>query len=362
MIDPRTLTFIWPLLLWSLVLIPLLGLLYVVMVRRQARRTSAYPGLLPPSLKRTGVLGFLGRHGSVMLMLLAVTLLLLAIARPRAMLLMPAPVESVMLVMDASGSMRATDIKPSRIEAAQEAARAFVQNMPGRLQVGVVTVAGTASLAQGPTSDRDALFQAIDNISLQRGSALGSGILIALTTLLPGAGIDAQKIINDASDGGPNRSSAQAAPLGQSPKPSEPPAANAEPGSNRSVAIILLTDGEGNTGPETVAMAELAASHGVRVYTVGVGTPEGVVLTAHGMSARVRLDETVLKRIAEITEAEYFRAGSAGALKQIYQSLSTRLTLERRQITEVTAVLALVGVLVAAFAAVLSMTRIGRIV
>ncbi len=361
MIDPRTLTFIWPLLLWSLVLIPLLGLLYVMMVRRQARRTSAYPGLLPPSLKRTGVLGFWGRHGSVMLMLLAVTLFLLAIARPRAMLLMPAPVESVMLVMDASGSMRATDIKPSRIEAAQEAARAFVQNMPGRLQVGVVTVAGTASLAQGPTSDRDALFQAIDNISLQRGSALGSGILIALTTLLPGAGIDAQKIINEASDGGANRS-AQAAPLGQSPKPSEPPAANAEPGSNRSVAIILLTDGEGNTGPETVAMAELAASHGVRVYTVGVGTPEGVVLTAHGMSARVRLDETVLKRIAEITEAEYFRAGSAGALKQIYQSLSTRLTLERRQITEVTAVLALVGVLLAAFAAVLSMARIGRIV
>jgi Ca-activated chloride channel family protein len=360
MIDPRTLTFMWPLLLWGLVLIPLLGILYTLLVRVQARRTVAYPGMLAPAMKRRGLRGFVGRHGGIVLMLLALTLLLVAMARPRAMLLMPAPMESVMLVMDASGSMRATDIKPSRIEAAQEAARAFVQNMPARLQVGIVTVAGTASLAQAPTNDRDALFQAIDNVSLQRGSALGSGLLIALTTLLPGAGIDAQKIINDASNEGANRN-AQAAPLGQSPKPSEPIAASAEPGSNRSAAIILLTDGEGNTGPETIAMAELAANHGVRVYTVGVGTPEGVVLNAHGMSARVRLDETVLKRIADITLAEYFRAGSATDLKQIYQSLSARLTLERRQITEVTAILAALGVLVASLSAALSMARLGRI-
>ena len=104
---------------------------------------------------------------------------------------------TVMLVMDTSGSMRAKDLKPSRIEAAQQAAQQFIQDKPSRLRVGLVTVAGTAALAQAPTEERDALLKALEYLPLQYGSALGTGLLVSLEALLPGADIDAQKIINE---------------------------------------------------------------------------------------------------------------------------------------------------------------------
>ena len=126
-------------------------------------------------------------------------------------------------------------------------------------------------------------------------------------------------------------------------------------------AIILLTDGQGNTGPDTLKMAELAAQHGVRIFTVGVGTPEGITLSAQGMSMRVRLDEESLKRIADVTLGEYFRATDATDLRSIYKQLSSRLTLERRQLTEVTAVFALAGCVLVVLAAMASLVRSGRI-
>ena len=378
MIDPRTLSFVWPLMLWLLLIVPLAAMLYGLLVRRRARQRARFPGMVPASTRAPGLRGLMGRHGAILLMLLGLSALLLAVARPRAMLLMPTAVETVMLAIDTSGSMRAADVKPSRIEAAQAAARAFVEDMPGRMRAGIVTISGTAAVAQAPTTERDDLYRAIEGVQLQRGSAIGSGILISLAELLPGAGIDAQKIINGASDEARRepqgaalgaRSGGSAGPAKGAPDKAGPAAstdrgpatAAAEPGSNRSHAIILLTDGQGNTGPDALKMAELAAQHGVRIFTVGVGTPEGVTLNAQGMAMRVRLDEEALKKIADITQGEYFRATSAPDLKKIYRELSSRLTLERRQMTEVTAVFALFGALLAVLAALASMMRTGRI-
>ena len=129
-------------------------------------------------------------------------MLCVALARPQAVLMAPLREATVMLVLDTSGSMRATDLKPSRIEAAQNAARQFIEGKPAQLRVGLVTVAGTAALAQAPTEERDALFKALESLPLQYGSALGTGVLISLEALLPGSGIDAQKIINESSEPG----------------------------------------------------------------------------------------------------------------------------------------------------------------
>lgn len=379
MVDLRTLSFLWPLLLWLLAIVPLAALAMLLLRFTRSRAHSRYPGMVPETLTRAGLTGLMGRYGAGLIALMGLALLLTAVARPRAMLLMPTSVESVILAIDTSGSMRAADVKPSRIEAAQAAARNFVDGMPSRLKVGVVSISGTAAVVQSPTTERDDLYQAIDSLQLQRGSAIGSGILVSLAELLPGAGIDVQKILNEASGEGP-RPGAGGAPLRGTPgrdstggagtaSPGgrsgalEPPKANppAEPGSNRSAAIVLLTDGQGNTGPDTIKMAELAAHQGVRIFTVGVGTPEGITLNAQGMSMRVRLDEEALKKIADITLGDYFRANDATDLRRIYKELSSRLTLERRQLTEVTAVFALLGCALMIVAAAISLARTGRI-
>ncbi|MBU6188160.1 MAG: VWA domain-containing protein [Betaproteobacteria bacterium] len=379
MIDLRTLSFLWPILLWLLAIVPLAALAMLLLRFTRSRAHSRYPGMVPQALTHSGVWGFLGRYGPGLVALIGLALLLIAVARPRAMLLMPTAVETVILAIDTSGSMRAADVKPSRIEAAQAAARSFIDGMPSRLRVGVVTISGTAAVTQPPTTERDDLYQAIDSLQLQRGSAIGSGILVSLAELLPGAGIDVQKILNEASGEAP-RPGPSGTPLRGAPGrdgtgapgattpgarsgTQEPPKASppAEPGSNRSAAIILLTDGQGNTGPDTLKMAELAAQHGVRIFTVGVGTPEGITLNAQGMSMRVRLDEEALKKIADITLGDYFRANDALDLRRIYKELSSRLTLERRQLTEVTAVFALAGCFLVIVAAAVSLARTGRI-
>lgn len=377
MIDPRSLSFLWPILLWLLVIVPLAGLSLALIGWRRSRHLIRYPGMVSPALRKKGLAGFAQRHTASLVALLGLALLLAAIARPRAMLMMPTAVESVILAIDTSGSMRAADVKPSRIEAAQAAARNFVEGMPDRLRVGVVSISGTAAVAQSPTTERDDLYRAIDGLQLQRGSAIGSGILVSLAELLPGAGIDVQKILNEASgdaprpgpggaplrppgsrDGTAPATSGRSADSAASPsKPRDP----VEPGSNRSTAIILLTDGQGNTGPDTIKMAELAAQLGVRIFTVGLGTPEGVTLNAQGMSMRVRLDEEALKKIADITLGDYVRASTDTDLRRIYRELSSRLTMERRQMTEVTALFALAGCLLIVAAAAASMLRTGRI-
>ena len=352
----HSISFIWPRLLWLQLALPLLALAYFGWLWHSGRRSQVWPSQTPADQRGSR----LWRQGLTAISLaIGLALLLLAVARPRAILLLPGWTDSVMLVIDSSGSMRADDIKPSRIEAAQAAARAFIDAQPRQVRMGIVSAAGAAAVVQAPTDDRDALRQAVQGLSLQRGTALGSGIVIALSALLPGAGIDVQALLNEEARPRP----ATGAPLpgaaaSAADKPKRPPV---EPGSNKATAIVLLSDGQSNFGPDLLKMAELAASHGVRVYTVGMGTPEGTVLKANGMSMRVRLDEAALEKVASITRGEYFRATSEHELVRIYSALSRNITLKKHQLSEVSALVALLGLLWVTGVASLSFWRHGRV-
>ncbi len=351
MIDPTSITLQWPSMLWLLAALPLLGLAQAWHAVRAKRGTVRYAGLAVPA-RPAGRAARAQRLIPPVLMFLGLAALLFAVARPQAALVLPARAESVILAMDVSGSMKATDIAPDRITAARNAAKAFIEEQPGKVKIGVVSVAASAAVAQAPTDNRDKVVEAIDRFQLQRGTALGSGLVIALATLLPEAGIDAAHILS----GKP-----PFPPGGIYPRPGAADFKPLAPGANASAVIVLLSDGQSNMGPDPLAMATIAAEHGVRVFTVGVGTPEGATLSSNGWSMRVRLDEEALKKIAATTRAEYFRAGDAASLKKIYRKLSSKLVLERRQMMEVTALFAALGAVLALCAALLSVSWFNRI-
>lgn len=359
----HSIQFVWPRLLWLLAILPLCLGWYIAWQRRgvhrpwpQSRSTGTGPGVGPVRFTQ---------HAPLLLVLLGLAALLTAIARPQAILLLPSRIDTVMLAIDSSGSMRATDVQPSRIEAAQAAAKSFVLGQPGQVKLGVVSVAGAAALVQAPTDQRDLVIQAIDQLSLQAGSALGSGIVIALHAMLPGSGIDVRGLL----EGENPASGASAKPLdGGAAAPSAAPGSakpaslpKASPGSNTSAAIVLLSDGQSNAGPDAIKMAQVAADLGVRVYTVGVGTAQGVVLKAQGMQMRVKLDDTTLKKIADITRAEYFNADSREDLVKIYQSLSQKIVLKKHRLTEVSSLCALLGMLLVFAGCAWTWRRYGRI-
>jgi Ca-activated chloride channel family protein len=255
--------------------------------------------------------------------------------------------------MDVSGSMRAADVEPNRLVAAQNAAKAFVNDQPQHTRVGVVSFAGTAAVVQPPTKTREDIIAAIDRFQLQRGTAVGSGILVSLKTIFPDAEFDLRAW-------NPRGEQNKASPLDKAGRSDKAPPKAVPPGSYTSAAIILLTDGQTTTGPDPIEAARMAAERGVKVFTVGIGTEKGEMIGAEGWSMRVRLDEAALKQIANVTQGEYFYAGTAADLKKVYESLSSKLVLEQRQ-TEVTALFAAAAALFAIMAAGLSMLWYGRI-
>jgi Ca-activated chloride channel family protein len=342
-------TFVWPSLLWLQALLPLLVLLYVWMIRRKRRGTVRLASISIAKLAAGKGPGW-RRHLPPALMLLALAALLLAVARPSAILTLPQAERTIMLAMDVSGSMRAEDVKPNRLVASQEAAKAFVNNLPREVQVGVVSFAGTAAVVQAPTHSRDDVIKAIDRFQLQRGTATGSGIILSLATLFPDDGIEIQHVTGQRNFPG--------TPIG--PKKDATPAKPVAPGSYTSAAIIMLTDGQRTTGPDPMDAAKMAADRGIRVYTVGIGTTTGEIIGFEGWSMRVRLDEETLKNISLLTHGEYFYAGTAEDLKQVYESLSSRMVVERKE-TEVTALFAALGAFLAMVAAGLSVWWFGRV-
>ena len=345
--------FLWPSLLWLLLILPLLVLLYLWLLRRRKVQALAYPGL---ALVRQalGSRAQWRRHLPPLLFLLGLAALLLAAARPLAVLKLPSEQQTIILAMDVSGSMRATDDEPDRLTAAQNAAKAFIKELPRHVRVGVVAFAGTAQLAQLPTQSHDDLLKAIDSFQLQRGTATGNGIMVALATLFPDAGIDIAAL------GG--RQAMRVLPMDQvtRPEPEQKTFTPVAPGSYRSAAIIMLTDGQRTTGVDPMEAAQWAADRGVRVYTVGVGTVQGEVIGFEGWSMRVRLDEDTLKAVALRTNAEYFHAATAQDLRKVYETLSSRISVETKE-TEVTALLALAGAALMLLAGALSVWWFGRV-
>src|SRR5690349_7638890 len=229
-------SFLWPDFLWLLALVPVLVGLYLLALRRKKKLAVRYASL---SMVRDalGVGQRVRRHIPPALFLVGLTLMIVAIARPTATVKLPAQHELVILAMDVSGSMRAVDVKPTRLAAAQEAARAFINDQPSNVKIGIVSFAGTAAVVQAPTENRDDLIAAIDRFQLQRATAIGSGILVSLKAIFPDVEFDLR--------GNNPRPESQRGSRALDPSKS----ADAKdvkpvpPGSYSNAAIILLTDG-----------------------------------------------------------------------------------------------------------------------
>jgi Ca-activated chloride channel family protein len=347
-------TFLWPQSLWTMFALPLLPALYLWLLRRRHQAALRYSNL---EVVRAAAGNPWRRHVPPALLLLACALLALALARPTAPVTLPWARTTIMLAMDVSRSMRVTDVKPSRMEAAQEAAKMFLRELPKNIDVGLVTFAGSTQVAQRATLDRASLVSAIDAFQMQIGTAVGNAIVLCLAELFPEHGIDLEGMTFGAR---PNKAlgrdekekgKEKAAPLQITP---------VAPGSYDAAAIILLSDGRRTTGIDTLQAAKMAADRGVRIYVVGLGTPDGHVAADEGMAIYLKLDEPTLREVARMTGGEYHHAGTAEMLRTVYQDLGSRLQVQTRE-TELTGVLALAaGVLVAA-AAFLSVLWFGRV-
>ena len=346
-------TFLWPTFLWLLLAVPLLVLVYLWLLKRKKKLTLRYASLsIVKEAMGTGMRW--RRHIPPALFLLAIAAMLVAASRPFAVITLPSTQETIILAMDVSGSMRATDVKPNRLVAAQNAAKAFLAELPRTVKVGIVAFAGSAQVVQPATLSREDLVAAIDKFQTQRATAIGSAIVVSLAELFPDEGIDLSALTNG--NGRPRSVS-----LDQTPKPgAKKEFVPVAPGSYNSAAIILLTDGQRTTGVDTLEAAKMAADHGVRIYTVGVGTVDGEIIGFEGWSMRVRLDEATLKAVALNTQAEYFYAGSAETLKKVYEKLSSRLTVEKKE-TEISGLLALLAAALAITSAGLSLLWFNRI-
>lgn len=283
-------SFLWPWALLALLLLPLLAFVYLRGLSRPAEAAALHPDLrlLAQASARPHPLR---RHLSALLYLGALTLALLALARPTAPLPLPDNRTAIMLAIDVSRSMEADDITPSRLAAAQDAARDFVRALPQGARVGLVSFAGYAVLNTPPTDEHEQVLAAIDALSLGPGTAIGAGLTQALRAL-PGRGDNAQR-------GG-----------------NLPPA-----------AIVLLSDGRNNRLPDPMEAAASARDADVKVYTVGLGTEEGRLSFGPGGPRNfvAGFDAETLTDIAQTTGGRYFEARSAGQLRGVYRELGRSL-------------------------------------
>lgn len=336
-------TFIWIDMLWFLVLVPVLIIAYILLQRRRKKYALRYSSLslVKEALGRGP--GF-RRHIPPLLFLLGVIVMLFALARPAATIILPSQQATVILTVDVSGSMRADDVKPNRLEAAKTAARLFVEKQPQNVSIGIVSFSESASTVQSPTKDRQAVVAAINRLAPQRRTAIGSGILTSLDA-----------IFEDTSD-------KPATPTTTDPlaTTTPPPTPAPVPLGSYPAVIILLSDGASNTGPRPLEIVGQAADRGVRVYTVGLGSQEGTIIRADGFAIRVRLDEETLKRIAQETGAQYFKAESETDLSEVYGDLGTRLVFKPQQ-TEVTALFTAAAVIFLLIAGILSLLWFHRL-
>jgi len=341
--------FLWPQYLWLMLAVPLLPVLYVWLLRRRGKRALRYSSL---QVVHEAASRPWRRHVPPAMLLIACSLLLFAAARPSVSLTLPWARSSIMLAIDVSLSMRVSDVKPTRLAAAQEAAKLFLHDLPRNIDVGLVTFAGTAQVAQAATLDRASLISAIDAFQMQYGTAIGNAIVVCLAELFPDDGIN----LGDMTFGPRQRARGRDDKETAQPKPITPVA----PGSYDSAAILLLSDGRRTTGVDTLDAAKMAADRGVRIHVVGLGTVDGPVGAADGLAIYMQLDEPTLREVARMTGGEYHHAATAEELRSVYQDLGSRLQVQTRQ-TEIAALLALVAAVVVVAAATLSLRWFGAV-
>jgi len=324
---------------------------YVLWLRRRKKNAVRYSSLdLVKAAMGPGER--VRRHLPPAILLVSLAAMIVALARPTALVTLPSQQQTIILAIDVSLSMGATDVDPNRMTAAQIAAKSFVEERPPNARIGIVAFGGNAALVQPPTDDKEKLLEAIDRFELQRGTATGSALYVALATLFPDAGIDLESLTFPGGfygGAGRARRLEPAKPKAE-PKPFKPVA----PGSNTNSVIILMSDGRRTTGPDPLDAAKIAADRGVRVFTVGFGTAAGGLIGFEGWSVYVRLDEETLKAVADVTRAEYFYAGTSADLRKVYRNLNSKLVLERKNV-EITSLITMGAALLVVLALGLSL-------
>jgi Ca-activated chloride channel family protein len=273
------------------------------------------------------------------LLLLALAFLFLALARPQASVTELRREGTVVLAFDVSASMAATDLEPTRIEAAQAAARTFVDKQPAPVRIGVVAFSGSAVVTQQPTTDRARVLAAIDRLTPQGGTGLARGLQTALSSIV-GRTVELRE---------PEGEAGSVEPEGQ------------DLGFHSSAAIVLLSDGENTEDPDPIDVAELASAAGVKIYPVGVGSPQGTVLDIDGFQVATALDERTLQDIATTTDGRYYSAADEAELAKVYDSIDLAWT-TKGSVTEVTSLLAAAAALLLLAAVGLSLAWYGRVI
>jgi Ca-activated chloride channel family protein len=335
-------SFIWPAMLLLLLIIPFGVWAYRAREQRRAERVARF-GLAPaasasaaPGARR----GPWARHIPAVLTALGLTILVISLARPQAVIGVPRLEGTVVLVFDVSGSMAADDVEPTRMEAAKAAAIEFVQAQPLTVQIGVVAFSDSGFATQVPTSDRAAIEAAIQRLGPERGTSLGYGILEALAVIRAATDPSTTDYYTNRSD--------------PAPAPTPVPDGVFEP-----AIIVLLTDGENTAEPAPLEAAQAARERGIRVDTVGIGSPDGTVLEVEGFAVHTQLDESMLRAISERTSGTYHAAAEADDLTAIYDEVGSRLVI-RTDPFELTPLFAALGFVLLLIGGLVSLRWLGR--
>jgi Ca-activated chloride channel homolog len=328
-------SFIWPGMLVLLLAVPLFVGGYLSLARRRARRTQALAaqGFAPTTsghrLRRL-------RHVPFAFFLVAVVLLLVAFARPEVSFSLPHKEGTVILAFDVSNSMRATDLQPTRMDAAKAAAHMFVEKQPKSIKIGVVAFSDGGLVTQEPTDVRAEVLSAIDRLTPQGATSLGQGIFTALNAIA-GKPINADLTTLDSD------------------------ASNVDIGYFSSAAIVLFSDGQNTTSPDPIQVARLASVAGVHIYPIGIGSPNGTVVKVNGFSEATALDEQTLTQIASVTNGAYFNAQDSETLADISKKIDLKSASDGKK-TEVTGLVTGISALLLVMGGALSLVWFGRLV
>lgn len=352
-------TFLWPWFLLLLLIVPLLIGIYIWMLRRKRKFAVRYSSLalIREALPRRSRWR---QHVPVALFLLALTCLFTAVARPVSEVEVPLSRTTIILAIDVSRSMCATDVEPNRLTVAQEAALAFVEDNAHQARIGLVAFAGFAEIVVPPTNDKNALKEAIRNFTTSIGTAIGSATLKS---------IDAIAEVNEAIPPSGFNLSAE----GDTPLP-------LQEGLYQPDIIVVLTDGANSRGPLPLDAAQQAADRQIRVYTIGFGTtnPERMVCSPQqlgsdafeggfgnfgpnsfsggggGFRRFLVIDEPTLQGMADLTGGAYYRAEDAQQLYEVFNNLPAEIILQKER-REITVVFTLLGAFLAMIAAALTL-------
>ncbi len=337
-------SFIWPPMLLSVLLVPLGVWLYGQIGRLRGRRlVTAFGGAAldagpEPRLARR-------RRVPAALLVGGLVLLGVALARPQAVVALPRQDGTVLLAFDVSDSMSATDISPTRIAAARTAAKDFVAKQPSGISIGVVAFSDSGVSVQTPSTDPGVVDAAIDRLTAKKGTSVAAGIDASLAAIAAAARGPFGNDYYTVSTPGPD----------PTPAPTPVP-----PGYHAPAVIVLLSDGENNENPDPLSAAQLAANQGIRIFTVGIGSPGGADLDVNGVHVHTALDAAELQQISQLTGGTYYAATDAGQLRSVYDNLDTQLV-AKPELTELTAIVGGASLLLLFAGGLLGFAGLGRL-